>query len=30
VHRTLAVLEVEPQGSIVVSPAPESFRNLGY
>ena len=30
VQRGLAVLEVEPQGSIVVSPAPRSFRDLGY
>jgi ABC-type branched-subunit amino acid transport system substrate-binding protein len=30
VQRGLAVLEVEPQGSIVVSPAPQSFRDLGY
>ena len=30
VQRGLAVLEVEPQGNVVVSPAPESFRDLGY
>jgi ABC-type branched-subunit amino acid transport system substrate-binding protein len=30
VQRTLAVLQVEPQGNIVVSPAPRSFRDLGY
>jgi ABC-type branched-subunit amino acid transport system substrate-binding protein len=30
VQRGLAVLEVEPQGNIVVSPAPRSFRDLGY
>jgi branched-chain amino acid transport system substrate-binding protein len=30
VQRGLAVLEVEPQGKIVVSPAPRSFRDLGY
>jgi branched-chain amino acid transport system substrate-binding protein len=30
VQRALAVLEVEPQGNIVVSPAPQSFGNLGY
>jgi ABC-type branched-subunit amino acid transport system substrate-binding protein len=30
VQRELAVLEVEPQGNIVVSPAPQSFENLGY
>lgn len=30
VQRALAVLEVEPQGNIVVSPAPNSFQNLGY
>jgi ABC-type branched-subunit amino acid transport system substrate-binding protein len=30
VQRGLAVLEVEPQGNIVVSPAPQSFQNLGY
>ena len=29
VQRGLAVLEVEPQGNIVVSPAPRSFRDLG-
>jgi ABC-type branched-subunit amino acid transport system substrate-binding protein len=30
VQREFAVLEVEPQGNIVVSPAPDSFHNLGY
>jgi branched-chain amino acid transport system substrate-binding protein len=30
VQRGLAVLEVEPQGTIVVSPAPQSFQDLGY
>jgi ABC-type branched-subunit amino acid transport system substrate-binding protein len=30
VQRGLAVLEVEPQGNVVVSPAPQSFQNLGY
>jgi len=30
VQRALAVLEVEPQGNIVVSPAPQSFRDLAY
>jgi ABC-type branched-subunit amino acid transport system substrate-binding protein len=30
VQRGLAVLEVEPQGNVVVSPAPESFRDLAY
>ncbi len=30
VQRGLAVLEVEPQGNIVVSPAPRSFQDLGY
>ncbi len=30
VQRSLAVLEVEPQGAIVVSPAPSSFQDLGY
>ena len=30
VQRGLAVLEVTPQGSIVVSPAPQSFQDLGY
>jgi hypothetical protein len=24
------VLEVEPQGTSVVSPAPQSFQDLGY
>jgi branched-chain amino acid transport system substrate-binding protein len=30
VQRALAVLEVEPQGNVVVSPAPQSFQDLGY
>jgi ABC-type branched-subunit amino acid transport system substrate-binding protein len=30
VQRALAVLEIEPAGNVVVSPAPESFQNLGY
>jgi branched-chain amino acid transport system substrate-binding protein len=30
VQRGLAVLEVEPQGTSVVSPAPQSFQDLGY
>jgi branched-chain amino acid transport system substrate-binding protein len=30
VERGLAMLEVRPQGNIVISPAPDSFRNLGY
>jgi branched-chain amino acid transport system substrate-binding protein len=30
VQRGLAVLEVEPQGNIVVSPAPQSFHDIGY
>jgi branched-chain amino acid transport system substrate-binding protein len=30
VQRGLAVLEVEPQGTVVVSPAPQSFQDLGY
>jgi ABC-type branched-subunit amino acid transport system substrate-binding protein len=30
VQRGLAVLEVEPQGDVVVSPAPQSFPGLGY
>ena len=30
VQRELAVLEVEPQGNVVVSPAPQNFRDLGY
>jgi branched-chain amino acid transport system substrate-binding protein len=30
VQRGLAVLEVEPQGNVVVSPAPENFQDLGY
>jgi ABC-type branched-subunit amino acid transport system substrate-binding protein len=30
VQRGLAVLEVEAQGSVVVSPAPQSFQDLGY
>jgi branched-chain amino acid transport system substrate-binding protein len=30
VQRGLAVLEVEPQGDIVISPAPQSFQDIGY
>ncbi len=30
VQRGLAVLEVEPQGNVVVSPAPQNFHDLGY
>lgn len=30
VQRGLAVLEVEPQGGVVVSPAPQSFQDFGY
>jgi branched-chain amino acid transport system substrate-binding protein len=30
VQRGLAVLEVEPEGGVVVSPAPHSFQDLGY
>ncbi len=30
VERALAVLEVEPQGNVVVSPAAQTFQNLGY
>jgi branched-chain amino acid transport system substrate-binding protein len=30
VQRALAVLEVAPQGTIVVSPAPQNFQDLGY
>jgi len=30
VQRGLAVLEVEPQGSIVVSPAPQTFQDFAY
>jgi len=30
VQRGLAVLEVEPQGNVVVSPAPTRFQDLGY
>ena len=30
VQRGLAVLEVEPQGTSVVSPAPQSFQEVGY
>jgi ABC-type branched-subunit amino acid transport system substrate-binding protein len=30
VQRGLAVLEVVPQGATVVSPAPQSFQDLGY
>jgi len=30
VQRGLAVLEVDPQGRTVISPAPQSFQDLGY
>ena len=30
VQRGLAVLEVEPEGPVVVSPAPQSFQDFGY
>jgi branched-chain amino acid transport system substrate-binding protein len=30
VQRGLAVLEVEPQADVVISPAPQSFQDLGY
>jgi ABC-type branched-subunit amino acid transport system substrate-binding protein len=30
VQRALAVLEVELQGATVISPAPQSFRDIGY
>jgi ABC-type branched-subunit amino acid transport system substrate-binding protein len=30
VQRGLAVLEVEPQGDVVISPAPQTFQDLGY
>ena len=30
VQRGLAVLEVQPQGNVVVSPAPHTFQDLGY
>ena len=30
VQRGLAVLEVEPQGTSIVSPAPQSFQDVGY
>jgi hypothetical protein len=30
VQRALAVLEVEPQGNVVVGPAPQNLQNLGY
>jgi branched-chain amino acid transport system substrate-binding protein len=30
VQRGLAVLEVAPQGAIVISPAPQNFQDLGY
>jgi len=30
VQRGLAVLEVGPQGDVVVSPAPQTFQDLGY
>ena len=30
VQRGLAVLEVKPQGDVVISPAPQSFQDVGY
>jgi hypothetical protein len=30
VQRGLAVLEVAPQGDVVISPAPPTFQDLGY
>jgi ABC-type branched-subunit amino acid transport system substrate-binding protein len=30
VQRGLAVLEVEPQGDVVISPAPQTFQDIGY
>jgi branched-chain amino acid transport system substrate-binding protein len=30
VQRGLAVLEVQPQGDVVISPAPQTFQDLGY
>jgi ABC-type branched-subunit amino acid transport system substrate-binding protein len=30
VQRGLAVLEVEPQGDVLISPAPHTFQDLGY
>jgi branched-chain amino acid transport system substrate-binding protein len=30
VQRGLAVLEVAPQGDVVISPAPQTFQDLGY
>jgi hypothetical protein len=30
VQRGLAVLEVQPQGNIVVSPAPRDFRDFSF
>jgi len=30
VQRGLAILEVAPQGDVVISPAPRSFQDLGY
>ncbi|HZT87546.1 MAG TPA: penicillin-binding protein activator [Stellaceae bacterium] len=30
VQRGLAVLEVQPQGNVVISPAPTSFQDIGY
>ena len=30
VQRGLAVLEVGPQGDVVISPAPQTFQDLGY
>ena len=29
VQRGLAVLEVQPQGNVVISPAPQSFEEVG-
>jgi branched-chain amino acid transport system substrate-binding protein len=30
VQRGLAILEVEPQGNVVISPAPQSFQDMSY
>jgi branched-chain amino acid transport system substrate-binding protein len=30
IERSLAVLEVDPEGNVVVSPAPQSFQPVGY
>jgi hypothetical protein len=30
VQRGLAVLEVQPQGDVVISPAPQTFQDIGY